>query len=104
MMTAVDHHHAGAPAGLRGNQSSWQSACTPSIADQYAGLLDGLSPQQRRGLIAQLAIGYYDGWRPTRHELAGHIGHRFGVDVSNCVGVESAVVGQGAALAGDADF
>jgi len=51
----------------------------PSIADQYFGLLDELTPGQRRGLIARLSVGYYDGWRPTRVQLARHIRNEFGV-------------------------
>jgi hypothetical protein len=102
MMTAIDNHYAGALADVQLNQSNWHSAGTPSIADQYAGMLDGLSPQQRSGLIDQLASGYYDGWRPTRPELAGHIRRRFGVDVSDFVGAEQpADVSPHAALAGD---
>jgi hypothetical protein len=52
---------------------------TPTIADQYSGLLDGLTPGQRRGLIANLSVGYYEGWRPTRAQLARHIHGEFGV-------------------------
>lgn len=52
---------------------------TPTIADQYSGLLDDLTPGQRRGLIAKLSVGYYDGWRPSRAELAKHIHDEFGV-------------------------
>lgn len=51
----------------------------PSIADQYSGLLDDLSPSQRRGLIAKLSVGYCDDWRPTRAQLARHIQNVFGV-------------------------
>ena len=53
---------------------------TPTIADQYSGLLDDLTPGQRRGLIAKLSVGYYEGWRPTRAQLARHIQDEFGVD------------------------
>jgi len=51
----------------------------PTIADQYSGLLDDLTPSQRRGLIANLSVGYYEGWRPTRAQLARHIQVEFGV-------------------------
>ena len=50
----------------------------PTIADQYSGLLDDLSPGQRRGLIAKLSVGYYEGWRPTRAQLARYIHDEFG--------------------------
>lgn len=52
---------------------------TATIADQYSGLLDDLTPGQRRGLIAKLSVGYYDGWRPSRAELAQHIHDELGV-------------------------
>jgi len=29
-----------------------------------------LSARRRRGLIARLSVGYYDGWRPSRAEVA----------------------------------
>jgi len=51
----------------------------PTIVDQYSGLLDNLTPGQRRGLIAKLSVGYYDGWRPSRAELAQHIYDELGV-------------------------
>ena len=56
---------------------------TPTIADQYSGLLDDLSPGQRRGLIANLSVGYYEGWQPTRAQLARHIQDEFGVSPRN---------------------
>jgi hypothetical protein len=56
---------------------------TPTVADQYSGLLDDLSPGQRRGLIANLSVGYYEGWRPTRAQLARHIHDEFGVSPRN---------------------
>lgn len=43
---------------------------TPSIADGYWDLLDRLHPRRRRGLIARLAQGYYEGWRPSHAEIA----------------------------------
>lgn len=43
---------------------------TPNIADRFADLLAPLSPRRRRGLIARLSHGYYEGWRPSRAEVA----------------------------------
>jgi len=43
---------------------------TPSIADRFADLLEPLSERRRRGLIARLSVGYYEGWRPSRAEVA----------------------------------
>ena len=46
---------------------------TLSITDQYSGLLDDVSDRQRRGLIAMLSTGYYDGWRPLGAELIRYL-------------------------------
>ena len=43
---------------------------TPSIADRFADLLAPLSPRRRRGVVARLARGFYEGWRPSRAEIA----------------------------------
>jgi hypothetical protein len=43
---------------------------TPNIADRFADLLAPLSTRRRRGLIARLSVGYYEGWRPSRAEVA----------------------------------
>jgi hypothetical protein len=43
---------------------------TPTIADNYADLLRPLNNQQRRAMILRLTFGYYDGWRPSRREMA----------------------------------
>ena len=45
-------------------------SATPNIADRFADLLAPLSPRRRRGLIARLSQGYYEGWRPSRAEVA----------------------------------
>lgn len=42
---------------------------TPNIADRFADLLAQLSPRRRRGFIARLSQGYYEGWRPSRAEV-----------------------------------
>jgi hypothetical protein len=47
-----------------------RSGPTPSIADFYADLLQPLNERQRKGLIARLSVGYFEGWRPTRPEMA----------------------------------
>lgn len=43
---------------------------TPTIADNYADLLRPLNNQQRRAIILRLTFGFYDGWRPSRSEMA----------------------------------
>ena len=45
-------------------------SATPNIADRFADLLAPRSPRRRRGLIARLSQGYYEGWRPSRAEVA----------------------------------
>jgi hypothetical protein len=47
-----------------------RSGATPNIADRFADLLAPLSARRRRGLIARLSVGYYEGWRPSRAEVA----------------------------------
>ena len=50
--------------------SSESPTPAPSVADRYADLLRQLSPQRRRGIVSALSIGYYEGWRPSRDEVA----------------------------------
>ena len=42
----------------------------PNIADHYRDLLALLSKRKRLGMIAQLSVGFYEGWRPSRAEVA----------------------------------
>ena len=42
---------------------------TPHIADRFADLLAPLSLRRRRGIVARLSQGYYEGWRPSREEV-----------------------------------
>jgi hypothetical protein len=87
---AVPPHTTATPAGTGANTPSEGAAHTrPSvqqgisrslnITDQYFGLLDDLTSSQRRGLIAKLSNGYYDGWQPTRAQLIRYIQNEFGV-------------------------
>lgn len=41
-----------------------------NIADPFVDLLEPLDDGARRGLVHRLAVGYYEGWRPTRAEVA----------------------------------
>ena len=61
--TATDQPPHQSPAGT-------SSGATPNIADRFADLLAPLSARRRRGLIARLSVGYYEGWRPSRAEVA----------------------------------
>lgn len=73
--TVPGHGYAPDPAAARDRQPRPLSAAqrggpTPSIADFYADLLQPLTDRQRKGIIARLSVGYYEGWRPTRQEIA----------------------------------
>jgi len=61
--TTADQPHHQPPAQTR-------AGATPNIADRFADLLAPLSARRRRGLIARLSVGYYEGWRPSRSEVA----------------------------------
>jgi len=63
-----------------------QSMRRPGIADRFADLLRPLSEAQRRGLIARLSVGYYEGWRPTRAEIADLVALELGIlTVDECL-------------------
>jgi len=49
-----------------------------SIADRYEDLLATLDDGPRRGLIHRLSVGYYEGWRPSREEVANLIARETG--------------------------
>ena len=69
------------PAGEPGRNPAFRHKVSRSanIADRYAVVLQPLSPRQRQGVIATLSVGFYDGWRPTREELATYVAAKFGV-------------------------
>jgi hypothetical protein len=50
-----------------------------NIADEYRDLMCYLTAAQRRGLTSRLATGYYEGWRPSRDELADLVAVELGV-------------------------
>lgn len=56
-----------------------ESMRRPGIADRFADLLRPLSEAQRRGLIARLSVGYYEGWRPSRAEIADLVALELGI-------------------------
>ena len=63
-----------------------QSMRRPGIADRFADLLRPLSEAQRRGLIARLSVGYYEGWRPSRAEIADLVTLELGIlTVDECL-------------------
>jgi len=54
-------------------------ATPPSIADDLRDLLELLTPPKRKGMIAYLSVRYYDGWRPSRLEVADLIAVELGL-------------------------
>jgi hypothetical protein len=50
-----------------------------SIFDGYRDLLGLLSHRRRMGLIASLSVGFYEGWRPHRAEVADLIAFEISV-------------------------
>jgi hypothetical protein len=63
-----------------------KTSTEPSIVDGYADVLEVLSPNRRRGLVAQIAIGFYDGWRPGRAEVADIVAVELGMlTMDECV-------------------
>ena len=63
-----------------------QSKRRPGIADRFADLLRPLSEAQRRGLIARLSVGYYEGWRPSHAEIADLVALELGIlTVDECL-------------------
>jgi hypothetical protein len=50
----------------------------PNIIDGYRDLLELLSRRKRLGMIAWLSVGYYEGWRPDRAEVADLIAVELG--------------------------
>ena len=73
----------GLPGELGGNpELRHKVSRSPNIADRYAVVLQSLTLRQRQGVIAALSVGFYDGWRPTREELAAYVAAEFGVTVT----------------------
>ena len=51
-------------------ESAPSRIATPSVVDHYADILRALPRRKRAGLIGQISRGFYDGWRPSRREVA----------------------------------
>jgi len=47
-----------------------QPSRTPTIGDKYADLLRPLNNRQRRAIVLRLTFSFYEGWRPSREEMA----------------------------------
>lgn len=50
--------------------SDEQPVPQPTIADKHSDLLQLLDHHHRQAIVVRLTVGYYDGWRPTRSEVA----------------------------------
>lgn len=50
-----------------------------NISDQYADLLEVLDERKRAGMVSLLSVNYYEGWRPTRAEVADLVAVQLGV-------------------------
>ena len=61
------------------NRSDRPTRRTPTIADQYADLLGVLSERQRRAITLRLTTGYYEGWHPSRSEIADLVAIELGL-------------------------
>jgi len=72
------------PAGEPGRTAAGRHGVSrsPNIADRYAVVLQALDSRQSLGVIAALSVGFYEGWRPTREELAAYVAAEFGVTVT----------------------
>ena len=79
-VTALEPGPAGEPG--RTAVGRHEVSRSPNIADRYAVVLQALDPRQRLGVIAALSVGFYEGWRPTREELAAYVAAEFGVTVT----------------------
>lgn len=51
----------------------------PHINDKYKDLLELLSQRQRRAITSQLTVGFYEGWRPSRGEIAELVAAELGI-------------------------
>jgi hypothetical protein len=71
---------------ILGPTPRWQIAPTPNIADRFADLLEPLDDRKRRGMISWIAIRFYDGWRPSRDEIADLVAVELGtLSLTDCI-------------------
>ena len=55
------------------------NGATPNIADRFKDLLAYLDNNRRRGMVSRIITGYYEGWRPSREEIADLVAVEVGV-------------------------
>jgi hypothetical protein len=78
--TSAHEESVGPVNPLIGHQwaSLRQLPAPPTIVDGYTDLLALLDPRRRRGMVAWLAVRYYDGYCPGRAEIADLIAVELG--------------------------
>ena len=58
----------------------------PNIADRYADLLRPLPRARRDGMIGRISRGFYDGWIPSRDEVADLVAVDLGIlTIDECI-------------------
>ena len=65
--------------GDRPRRGSAVAGRTPTIADPFADLLATLSVRSRRAIVHRLTEGFYEGWRPSRGEIADLVAVELGL-------------------------
>jgi hypothetical protein len=62
------------------------AAPRPNIADRYADLLRPLPRARRDGMIGRISRGFYDGWIPSRDEVADLVAVDLGIlTIDECI-------------------
>ena len=69
------------PDGLQADSTitSAELGDPPNVADRYADLLRALPRGKRAGLIGRISQGFYDGWHPSRTEVADLVAVELGL-------------------------
>ena len=68
----------GCPPAESSDLKRYDRQRTPTIADRYADLLSTLSERQRRSIVLRLTVGFYEGWNPSRGEIADLVAEQLG--------------------------
>ena len=74
------------PGSLAHNATDRSATPRPNIADRYADLLRPLPRSRRDGLIGRISRGFYDGWIPSRDEVADLVAVDLGIlTIDECI-------------------
>jgi len=79
LMVKWSHQVTDKETGLTTPSGGADRARPESIADPYDDLLATLDDGRRRGLVHRLSVGYYEGWRPSRDEVANIVARETGL-------------------------